>query len=55
MPEKQQSVFSGEADFEIQTRVAQLMQSRERVLVAIDGMCCAGKTTMSERLRQLLD
>jgi uridine kinase len=25
------------------------------VLVAIDGMCCAGKTTMSERLRQLLD
>ena len=55
MPEKQQSVFSGEADFEIQTRIAQLMQSRERVLVAIDGMCCAGKTTMSERLRQLLD
>jgi uridine kinase len=55
MPEKQQSVFSGEADREIQTRIAQLMQSRERVLVAIDGMCCAGKTTMSERLRQLLD
>lgn len=55
MPEKQQSVFSAEADREIQTRIAQLMQSRERVLVAIDGMCCAGKTTMSERLRQLLD
>ena len=55
MPEKQQSIFSGEADFEIQARIAQMMQSRERVLVAIDGMCCAGKTTMSERLSQLLD
>jgi uridine kinase len=32
-----------------------LLQSRNRVLIAIDGMCCAGKTTMTERLGKLLD
>ena len=40
-----QSVFSGEADQEIAARVNALLQTRERVLIAIDGNCCAGKTT----------
>ena len=49
-----QSVFSGEADQEIAARVNALLQTRERVLIAIDGNCCAGKTTMAARLGDLL-
>jgi len=55
MPNKVPSILSGNADQEIASRVNQLLQSRDRVLVAIDGMCCAGKTTMSERLGSQLD
>ncbi|MBA4347878.1 MAG: uridine kinase [Clostridiales bacterium] len=50
-----QSVFSGIADQEILSRVDKLLFTRERVLIAIDGMCCAGKTTMAERLGNALD
>ena len=49
-----QSVFSGEADQEIAARVNALLQTRERVLIAIDGNCCAGKTTMAARLGSFL-
>jgi len=55
MPNKVPSTLSGNADQEIMSRVSQLLQSRKRVLVAIDGMCCAGKTTMSDRLGSQLD
>jgi len=55
MPNKVPSILSGNADQEIASRINQLLQSLDRVLVAIDGMCCAGKTTMSERLGSLLD
>ena len=49
-----QSFFSGNADQEITARVASLLQTRERVLLAIDGNCCAGKTTMAARLGSML-
>ena len=55
MPNKVPSILSGNADQEIASRISLLLQSRDRVLVAIDGMCCAGKTTMSERLGSQLD
>jgi len=55
MQNKVPEIVSGNADQQISTRIHELLQSRERVLVAIDGMCCAGKTTMSERLGELLD
>jgi uridine kinase len=32
-----------------------LLQTQERVLLAIDGNCCAGKTTMAARLGKLLN
>lgn len=38
----------------IADRVAQLQKSRPRVLIAIDGNCCAGKTTTAERLGNAL-
>jgi len=47
-------VFSGEADQEIAARVNTLLQTQERVLIAIDGNCCAGKTTMAACLGDLL-
>jgi len=50
-----QSVFSGDADLEIKTRVNALLLTQERVLIAIDGNCCAGKTTMATRLGSLLE
>jgi len=39
----------------ITARVLALLQTRSRVLVAIDGNCCAGKTTLAERLRERLN
>ncbi len=39
------------ADDAIAARVLALLKTRSRVLVAIDGNCCAGKTTLAERLR----
>ncbi len=54
MSNEPQSVFSGEADFDIAAQVQALLQTRERVLIAIDGNCCAGKTTMAARLGSML-
>jgi dephospho-CoA kinase len=39
------------ADDAIAARVLALLQTRSRVIAAIDGNCCAGKTTLAERLR----
>ena len=39
------------ADDVIAVRVLALLETRSRVFVAIDGNCCAGKTTLAERLR----
>jgi uridine kinase len=49
-----QSVFTGDADREIAARVNALLQTQERAILAIDGNCCAGKTTMAARLGELL-
>ncbi|MEZ4508264.1 MAG: hypothetical protein R2881_01005 [Eubacteriales bacterium] len=55
MPNSTQNLLSDQSDPVIVSRVNELLQSRERVIIAIDGMCCAGKTTMTERLGTLLD
>ena len=54
MSNEPQSVFSGEADSELAARIQALLQSKERVFLAIDGNCCAGKTTMASRLGSML-
>ena len=54
MSNETQSVFFGEADSELTARVYALLQTQERVLLAIDGNCCAGKTTMASHLGSLL-
>ena len=54
MPNEPQAVFSGEAYPYISARVRALLQTRARMLLAIDGNCCAGKTTMAARLGSLL-
>ena len=54
MSNQPQSFFSGEADHELNTRIHTLLQTQERVLLAIDGNCCAGKTTMASRLGSML-
>ena len=43
------------ADDAIAARVLALLETRSRVLVAVDGNCCAGKTTLAERLRTRLN
>lgn len=48
------SVLFSDADNEIQARVRALLETQERVIIAIDGNCCAGKTTLAERLKSLL-
>jgi len=45
-----QAIFKNEADAEIASRVKALLCAQERVLLAIDGCCCAGKTTLAARL-----
>ena len=55
MSNKPQSVFIGDADQEIVRRVNALLLSKPRAIIAIDGNCCAGKTTMATRLGSLLD
>lgn len=35
--------------------VNELLEKQNRVVVAIDGRCAGGKTTLSEKLRELLD
>ncbi len=39
----------------LEEKIAGLLSQRERVIVAIDGCCAAGKTTLSERLSQSFD
>ena len=43
------------AENEIAARVDALRKTSPRVVVAIDGNCCAGKTTLAERLRSRLN
>ena len=45
---------TSDTDNEILSRVNELLQTHERVLVAIDGNCCAGKTTLAAHLGALL-
>ncbi len=54
MPQPSQILTSNEAESVILARVEALLVSNERVLIAIDGNCCAGKTTLSHRLDSLL-
>ena len=54
MPQSSQILTSNEAESVIQARVDALLRTSERVLIAIDGNCCAGKTTLSQRLGNLL-
>ena len=55
MPQSTRFFSSNEAESAVVSRVNQLLQSRERVCIAIDGNCCAGKTTMAIRLGDVLD
>lgn len=55
MPQTSQILTSSEAESAIQTRIKSLLHAKGRVLIAIDGNCCAGKTTLSQRLGGLLD
>ena len=54
MSNKLQSVFIGDADQEIVRRVNALLLSKPRAIIAIDGNCCAGKTTTAATLGTLL-
>ena len=54
MPHTSQILTSSEAEFAISSRVAALLKSKPRVLIAIDGNCCAGKTTLASHLGELL-
>ena len=55
MPQTSQFLTSSEAESVILARIDALLHASERVLIAIDGNCCAGKTTLSRRLGDLLD
>lgn len=55
MPQTSQILTSSEAESVIQARIDSLLRTSERVLLAIDGNCCAGKTTLSQRLGSLLN
>ena len=46
--------FADPADDEIAARISALLETRPRAIAAIDGNCCAGKTTLAQRLRQRL-
>lgn len=39
----------------ITSEISRILRERERVIVAIDGRCAAGKTTLSERLHRELN
>ncbi|MEA4869688.1 MAG: uridine kinase [Christensenella sp.] len=54
MNQPKPGVFFNEADQAIAAQVNTLLQTQERVLLAIDGNCCAGKTTTASRLGALL-
>ena len=47
-------VYLDQADEAISARVQALLKTQERVLIAIDGNCCAGKTTTAVTLGALL-
>ena len=55
MPQTSQILTTNEAESVIQARIDALLRASERVLLAIDGNCCAGKTTLSQRLGSLLN
>ena len=40
---------------EIYSRIDELLEQKEQVLVAIDGNCTAGKTTLARQLQRLYD
>ena len=40
---------------QIRMEIDRLLESREQVIVAIDGSCAAGKTTLAARLSELYD
>jgi len=52
--ERAQQRFIDSADDAVSARVQALMKTQPRVLVAIDGNSCAGKTTAAEQLGNLL-
>lgn len=49
-----QTIPFAEAEAAIVSRVRSLLLAKERVILAIDGNCCAGKTTLANRLNELL-
>lgn len=49
------AVYQDQADEAISARVQNMLQTQERVLIAIDGNCCAGKTTTAARLGTLFN
>lgn len=51
---KTQDLFIDQADDAIAARVDELLRAKERVLIAIDGSCCSGKTTAAARLGERL-
>jgi len=53
--QNQPKIRSNHADEEIILRVQTLLQTQARVLLSIDGNCCAGKTTTAARLGKLLN
>ena len=58
MPQTNQNqpvMKSNQADEAMILRVQALLQTQARVLLAIDGNCCAGKTTTAARLGKLLN
>ncbi len=54
-PRREPNCFRGAADEAVASRVAALLAIRPRVIVAVDGNCCSGKTTAANRLAGLLD
>ena len=40
---------------ELQKQITLLMQQKERVLIAIDGRCTSGKTTLAKKLEEIYD
>lgn len=44
-----------EAIKQIQVRINKLMQQKEQIVVAIDGNCTAGKTTLAGKLAEIYD
>ena len=43
-----------EAVRSVETEIQRLQKDKERVLIAIDGRCASGKTTLANRLQEEL-